>query len=113
MRAQGRQRVVSRFAPGRTPRRHREGQSAALFQFITRDGRAVKRRKLRCIRSVTFQVATSASLPTFSKECRYAYRHGRRDARSTLPTAGRRRRGGWGGGRRGSAVAGTAGPLAG
>src|SRR5450759_2897796 len=31
----------------------------------------------------TFQVATSASLPTFLEECRYEYRHGRRNARST------------------------------
>src|ERR1035437_5511021 len=34
--------------------------------------------------SVTFQVATSASLPTFFEECRYEYRHGRRGACSTV-----------------------------
>src|ERR1035437_7011746 len=36
-------------------------------------------------RSVTFQVATSASLPTFFEECRYEYRHGRGNAPPTVP----------------------------
>jgi hypothetical protein len=38
-----------------------------------------------CIRGATFQVATSASVPTFFVGCRYEYRHGRRDAGSTVP----------------------------
>jgi hypothetical protein len=37
-----------------------------------------------CLRGATFQVATSASLPTFFEVCPYEYRHGRRNARSTV-----------------------------
>src|ERR1035437_8083762 len=34
----------------------------------------------RMLRGATFQVATSASVPTFFDACRYEYRHGRRGA---------------------------------
>ena len=39
--------------------------------------------------SVAFQTATPASLPAFFEECWYEYRHGRRDARSTVQSRDR------------------------
>jgi hypothetical protein len=41
-----------------------------------------------CIRGATFQVATSAPLPTFFEECRYESRHGSLEGRSTVPWQG-------------------------
>jgi hypothetical protein len=35
------------------------------------------------IRRAAFQAATSAFSPTFFEDCRYEYRHGRRDSRAT------------------------------
>jgi hypothetical protein len=40
--------------------------------------------KRQCIRGATFQVATSAPLPTCFQECRYEYRHGSLEGRSTV-----------------------------
>src|ERR1035441_5453165 len=50
----------------------------------TQRARRLSHRVILLPRRAVYQAATPACLPTFCKECRYEYRHGGRDARSTV-----------------------------
>src|ERR1035437_10397713 len=70
-------------APGRTPLLRADPPDPLFAQSIKRLRHRGRRGpphigRLWCFVRVTFQVATSASVPTFFEGCRYGHCHGRR-----------------------------------